>query len=149
LVKGNKGGLVHDIGQESEGFSVIKSSGSIETSSRVVPGANGCTTTEHFSDRYTFPLSTRYTSNESVSDNSVFSVFDVEHRQEHGEDLFLELFVAKTFNLALGGLGVEGESESLTDSEGRKMVIVFLVVDDLTILSAQSCRQVEADIPSV
>jgi hypothetical protein len=76
-------------------------------------------------------------------------VFDVQHRQEHGEDLFFELLVAKTFNLSLGGLGVEGESESLTDSEGREMVIVFLIVDDLTILSAQSCRQVEADLPSI
>jgi hypothetical protein len=149
LVKGNKGSLVHDIGQKSKGFSVIKSSGSVKTSSRIVPRANGCTTTEHFPDGYSFPLSTGYTSNESVSDNSVFSVFDVEHRQEHSEDLFLELFVAETFNLSLGGLGVESESKSLTDSESREMIIVFLVVDYLTDRSALSCGQVEADLPSI
>jgi hypothetical protein len=59
-------------------------------------------------------------------------VLDVEHRQEHAEDFFLEFVVGKALNLSFRSLGVECESKSLANSESREMVVIFLVVDDLT-----------------
>lgn len=36
LIEGDKGSLVHDIGQESKGFGVVESSGGVETSRRLI-----------------------------------------------------------------------------------------------------------------
>lgn len=67
-----------------------------------------------------------------MTHNGVRSVLDVQHGEEHVEDLFPKGGVGHTGDLLPRRLGLEGESDGLGDGEGGQVVVVFLVVDDLT-----------------
>lgn len=68
LVERDKGGLAHDVSKKSKRLGVIESRGSIETSSRVVPGADSGARTEHFGDGDTLSFTTGNTSNKGIAD---------------------------------------------------------------------------------
>jgi len=132
LVQGDERGHFGDIGQGPDALGVIERGRGIETTRRVVPRKDTTLSTERLCDRDTFPLSTRDTTDELVSDQSSRGVLDVEHLEQGVEELFTELMLGDAAGELSGGLASEGGLDSLPDGQGGQVLVVFLAVQYLS-----------------
>ena len=88
----NKGSLTEYVSHDTQTLGEIQRSGSIETTSRVIPALNTSAGRHHLGNTNTFPLSARYAAYEFVPDKGLTGVRNVEHFQDgilnHGAKLF-------------------------------------------------------------
>ena len=94
-------------------FRIVERSRSIQTSRRVVVRTDSSASNHHFSDRDTLALTTRDTADERVSNDRVFRVFNVEHAEQHIDDLLLEFVLGDASGSISRHFGVERESQSV------------------------------------
>jgi predicted GH43/DUF377 family glycosyl hydrolase len=169
LVDGKNGGKVGYVGSDTKSTSVLESSRSIETTGTVVVTSDFATcfreigqfrrsksksvegkltSSEEFCDRYTLAFSSRYTTNEVVSDLGVVSVLETEKRSKNVSSTF-DRFLPRVDATLLGGSTSCGsESEGLLDSEERHVNIICCKKNRQFLLKSSQSRNERKDSPS-
>lgn len=124
LVEGDEAGGLEDVCHDAKRLGVVEGGGGIETLRTVVPGSDGRSSGDHLGDGYSLSLTTRDTSDLSVTDEGVAGVGNVEHPEQQAEYFLFELLDRLLRHPLAWGLEGECEAEGLTDGEGGKVDVV-------------------------